>query len=232
MSRACLAVECPFRSLLEVRPVPLGGKVSPRSHGAMPVSRRPGMDSLVVRRTFSRPGALCSAAKPSSTVPKAKEKPREADNKMFRELERVGVVVVDHGSRRKESNEMFEEFVAMFAEQGPYHIVEAAHMELAHPSIHDAFARCVERGAHAVIVSPFFLFPGRHWKSDIPDLAAQASSALGGIPFLVTAPLGQHPLLLQVINDRIEHCLSRVEGSVAECDVCHGTGECVVRQGS
>ena len=35
--------------------------------------------------------------------------------------------------------------------------------ELAEPSIRDAFQSCVEQGAHRIIVSPFFLSPGRHW---------------------------------------------------------------------
>jgi len=37
------------------------------------------------------------------------------------------------------------------------------HQELAEPSIKDAFSLCVQQGAKRVVVSPFFLFPGRHW---------------------------------------------------------------------
>ena len=36
--------------------------------------------------------------------------------------------------------------------------------ELAEPSIRDSFASCVEQGAKRIVVSPFFLFPGRHWQ--------------------------------------------------------------------
>ncbi|KAE8710025.1 hypothetical protein F3Y22_tig00110328pilonHSYRG01131 [Hibiscus syriacus] len=86
--------------------------------------------------------------------------------------EKDGVIIVDHCSRRKESNLMLNEFVAIFREKTGYPIVEAAHMELAEPSIRDAFGLCVQRGAHRVIVSPFFLFPGRHWYQDIPSLTA------------------------------------------------------------
>jgi len=35
--------------------------------------------------------------------------------------------------------------------------------ELAEPSIRDAFQSCVQQGANRIIVSPFFLSPGRHW---------------------------------------------------------------------
>src|SRR5690606_11194870 len=77
--------------------------------------------------------------------------------------EHTGLVIVDHGSRRDESNQMLEDFVAMFRKLGDYRIVEPAHMELAEPSIATAFDRCVQRGAKRVVVAPYFLAPGRHW---------------------------------------------------------------------
>nr|GME11384.1 sirohydrochlorin ferrochelatase, chloroplastic-like isoform X1 [Ipomoea batatas] len=137
-----------------------------------------------------------------------------------------GVIIVDHGSRRKESNLMLNEFVAMFQDKTKYPIVEPAHMELAEPSIEDAFNSCVQQGARRIIVSPFFLFPGRHWKQDIPSLTAEAAKLHPGIPFIITAPLGAHELLVDVLNDRIDHCLSHIDGNADECSVCAGTGKC------
>ncbi|KAM0058121.1 putative sirohydrochlorin cobaltochelatase CbiX [Helianthus debilis subsp. tardiflorus] len=75
---------------------------------------------------------------------------------------RDGLIIVDHRSRRKESNLMLNELMTMFVEKTGYPIVEPAHM-LAEPSIRDALCSCVEKGADRVIVSPFFLFLGRHW---------------------------------------------------------------------
>ncbi|KAK6129337.1 hypothetical protein DH2020_036910 [Rehmannia glutinosa] len=137
-----------------------------------------------------------------------------------------GVIIVDHGSRRKESNLMLNEFVVMFKEKTKYPIVEPAHMELAEPSIKDAFGSCVQQGAQRVIVSPFFLFPGRHWHQDIPSLTAEAAKEHPGVSYLITAPLGLHELLVDVVNDRITYCLSHVAGEEDECSVCAGTGKC------
>ncbi|KNA24303.1 hypothetical protein SOVF_017090 [Spinacia oleracea] len=137
-----------------------------------------------------------------------------------------GVIIVDHGSRRKESNLLLNEFVLMFKSKTGYPIVEPAHMELAEPSIKDAFNSCVEQGANRVIISPFFLFPGRHWHQDIPSLADAAALEHPGINYLVTAPLGLHELLVDVVKDRIDYCLSHVAGKVEECAVCAGTGRC------
>jgi sirohydrochlorin ferrochelatase len=76
-------------------------------------------------------------------------------------------------------------------------------MELEEPSMATAFGRCVERGAKLVIVSPFFLLPGRHWTDDIPALAAQSAAKHAGVKYLVAAPLGPHPLLIEVLWRRI-----------------------------
>ncbi|CAK7356645.1 unnamed protein product [Dovyalis caffra] len=137
-----------------------------------------------------------------------------------------GLIIVDHGSRRKESNLMLNEFVAMFREKTRYPIVEPAHMELAEPSIRDAFGLCVQQGADRVILSPFFLFPGRHWHQDIPSLTAEAAKEHPGVSYIITAPLGLHKLLVDVVNDRINYCLSHVAGDANECAVCVGTNKC------
>ncbi len=137
-----------------------------------------------------------------------------------------GVVIVDHGSRRAQSNEMLHQFVDLYKQKTGHSIVEAAHMELAEPSISHAFDRCVEQGAKRVIICPYFFFPGRHWDRDIPALASKAAEKHVGIPYVVTAPIGLHELMVQVMKDRMEYCLSRVSGDVAECDMCKGTGRC------
>ena len=121
----------------------------------------------------------------------------------------LGVILVDHGSRRGESNDMLLDVVQQFAAATELPIVEPAHMELAEPSIATAFDRCVARGAKTVVVFPYFLLPGRHWHVDIPRLAAAAASKHPGVRFLVTAPFALHPLMSEVIGQRIEHCLAR-----------------------
>ncbi|XP_059450416.1 sirohydrochlorin ferrochelatase, chloroplastic isoform X2 [Corylus avellana] len=103
--------------------------------------------------------------------------------------ERDGVIIVDHGSRRKESNLMLNEFVAMFREKTGYPIVEPAHM-------------------------------------DIPSLTSEAAKEHPSVSYIITAPLGLHDLLVDVVNDRIEHCLSHVAGDAEECAVCAGTSKC------
>lgn len=140
-----------------------------------------------------------------------------------------GVILVDHGSRREESNQLLLRIVDMFQHETGYRIVEPAHMEIAQPDIATAFDRCVARGAQSIIVFPYFLLPGRHWDRDIPALVEQAAQKHPQVPFLVTAPLGLHPLMAEIIRERIDHCLKFAAGDVAACDVCHGTDKCRIR---
>lgn len=153
-------------------------------------------------------------------------------------MTKTAVILVDHGSRRAESNDMLLKVVELFRSRiaaggagADYAIVEPAHMELAEPSIGTAFDACVKRGATRVVVMPYFLLPGRHWAQDIPNLTAEAAKRHPGVEFLVTAPLGLHPLIAQVIESRIEHCLLHAAGKAGECDVCRGTGRCAMKSG-
>ncbi len=145
------------------------------------------------------------------------------------EPETTGVIVVDHGSRRTESNRRHEAFVAEWKPHSGYAIVEPAHMELSEPSIGTAFDACVDAGASTVVVVPYFLWPGNHWDRDIPELATEAAARHPGVPFLVTAPLGPHPLLMTIVDDRIRYCVAHAAGEVAECELCAGTGRCRMR---
>lgn len=136
----------------------------------------------------------------------------------------TGIVIVDHGSRRVESNEMLERIAELFAQRfaDKYAIVEPAHMELAEPTIATAYSRCVQRGATLVVVCPFFLGPGKHWTEDIPRLTADAAAAHPGTTYHITHPLGIDDLMLELIEKRIAFCLSN--GCV--CESCRNTDRC------
>jgi len=128
--------------------------------------------------------------------------------------DRVAVVIVDHGSRREASNAMLASVVDAFrrrSEDSPagrrFVAVEAAHMEIAEPSIATAVGRCVAEGATRVVVTPFFLAPGRHIQEDIPALVAEAARNYPGVALTVAQPLGTHPLALDILEARVDESL-------------------------
>jgi len=143
------------------------------------------------------------------------------------------IIIVDHGSRRDESNQMLEEVARLFAERfrQTHQIVEPAHMELAEPSIATAYSRCIERGATRVVVCPFFLGPGKHWTQDIPRLTREAAEKFPGSQYHVAPTLGIDDLILDLLAKRAEHC----EQNQYICDLCRGTprsGECLKEVGT
>ena len=88
-----------------------------------------------------------------------------------------------------------------------------------------------------MVISPYFLSPGRHWQEDLPALASAAAARHPGVSYLVSAPMGLHPLVAQVrrprcaaasrsrlrtqvLEQRVQHCLAHVEGRAPPCEVC------------
>ena len=113
------------------------------------------------------------------------------------------ILLVDHGSRRPESNAQLEEIARLVHAKGePGLVVRCAHMELAPPTIAEGFAACVEAGASFVVVHPYMLAPGRHAIEDIPRMVAEAAKAFPSVRFAVSAPLGVHAGLADAVLDR------------------------------
>ena len=127
----------------------------------------------------------------------------------------LGVIIVDHGSRKPESNRVVSDVASLFARNYPevFPIVEPAHMELAEPSIATAYARCVRRGARQIVVMPFFLGPGKHWSEDIPRLTAEATADFPDTRAAVAEPLGADDLLLRLVAKRLLGCLRQIESA-------------------
>lgn len=121
----------------------------------------------------------------------------------------LGIIIVDHGSRSEESNELLAAVAAAMGERfaEKYPIVEPAHMDMAEPSIAQAYARCVERGADEVVVLPYFLGPGKHCTQDIPRLTAQAAASFPHTRYRVASHLGIDKLMLELLDKRIGECL-------------------------
>lgn len=127
----------------------------------------------------------------------------------------VGVVIVDHGSRKAESNEMLLEFAALYRRVTARTLVEVAHMELAEPTIEQAVGRCVAAGARRVIVAPYFLSRGRHVQHDIPELVAAAAAAHPEVECVIAEPIGIDSLMAQLIENRVAAAEATAAGAAA-----------------
>jgi sirohydrochlorin ferrochelatase len=113
------------------------------------------------------------------------------------------ILLVDHGSRRAEANAQLERIAERVRQRVPDRLVEVAHMELAEPTVGGAIDACAAEGADEIVVHPFFLGPGRHTTDDIPELVAEAAARHPDLRVRVSAPLGEHPALVDAILARV-----------------------------
>lgn len=113
------------------------------------------------------------------------------------------LLLVDHGSKMPEANSLLEDVAAALRRRGGFDVVHAAHMELAAPSVGEAFDACVAAGAKDVTVAQFFLAPGRHSTQDIPRLAEAAAKRHPGVAWRVTDPLGASAHVVEALLERI-----------------------------
>jgi sirohydrochlorin ferrochelatase len=116
----------------------------------------------------------------------------------------LGIILVDHGSRVAAANEEFERLVRELGARRRLTICEPAHMELAPPTIAEAFERAVAAGADEILVHPYFLAMGRHASEDVPAQCAAAAARWPHVRWWLSAPLGTSPLIFDAIGERIE----------------------------
>ena len=123
---------------------------------------------------------------------------------------RTGVLVVGHGSRRREANDDVRDAAQAIGICGGFALVEPAFLEIEHPNIGEGFARLVERGANEIVVHPYFLSPGRHTRGDIPVEVQAAAAEHPGIRYRISEPLSGHPLVISASVERIRESVSSV----------------------
>ncbi|MBX6313143.1 MAG: hypothetical protein IRY99_09555 [Isosphaeraceae bacterium] len=115
----------------------------------------------------------------------------------------TAVLLIAHGSRHASANDDLHQLVARLAERGTYPIVEAAFLELAEPDIQAGGDRCVERGAARVLMVPYFLAAGVHLSRDLTAARDALARRHPGVEFRLGPPLGPHPLLERLVEERI-----------------------------
>jgi len=118
-------------------------------------------------------------------------------NPQLQQQRRIGILLIDHGSKRPASNEHIHAIAKMYEDRlnkattttttlststitsTTTTVVRAAHMEIANPSILDSLRNLFAADNVAkVICVPYFLSPGRHATEDVPNLIREARRIL------------------------------------------------------
>ena len=112
------------------------------------------------------------------------------------------LLLIAHGSRKAEANTDLAFVAEGLRARGWYPVVGVAYLELAEPTIAAGGAACVGQGATEVILLPYFLSAGVHARDDLEEARAELAARFPGVTFRLAEPLGRHPLLLDVVEQR------------------------------
>jgi sirohydrochlorin ferrochelatase len=114
----------------------------------------------------------------------------------------TALLLIAHGSRQAEANADLDHVARALRERGRA-IVEASYLELAEPDVEEGGRRCVSRGARRVVLVPYFLSAGVHVRRDLAAARQRLAQRFPAVEFLLAEPLGPHPLLVDVVEERV-----------------------------
>lgn len=113
------------------------------------------------------------------------------------------LILVAHGSRRKESNEEVRELVKKMAKTDhEYDFIGEAFLELADPLIPPAIEQSIANGAKEVVVMPYFLSEGRHVAKDVPKDVNEVIEKHPKIDIKIAPYLGKSEDIIKIIFDQ------------------------------
>ncbi len=124
----------------------------------------------------------------------------------------TAVLLIAHGSRHAPANDDLHRLAERLSAGAGYPIVEAAFLELAEPDIAEGGGRCVARGARRVLMVPYFLSAGVHLIRDLTAARDDLKARHPGCEFRLGPPLGPHPILDRLVEERIRETDSEAAG--------------------
>jgi sirohydrochlorin ferrochelatase len=117
--------------------------------------------------------------------------------------EQRGVLFVAHGTPLDEANAPIERLLRRVSDRTGYRQAGIGYLDCNQPDIPTAFDQLVATGVTHLTVLPYFLHLGRHVRSDLPTLFAEARQRHAGVDIQIAHHLDYDPLLAQVAAERI-----------------------------
>jgi sirohydrochlorin ferrochelatase len=138
------------------------------------------------------------------------------------------LLIVDRGSREPDVRHELEQICFLAKQRADYDHVDYSFLEVLPPFIPEGISQCMAAGINFITVMPYFLYPGMKLK-DTVKLSAKISRD-NNLKLVITKPLSYHPMMVQLIIDRIDalkksRCISQPD---RECDIVligHGSSD-------
>ena len=111
------------------------------------------------------------------------------------------LIILAHGSRRKESNLEIESLVKKIPlfKVKKFEVVMPAFLEFEKPSIIDAIDKCVRIGATKVTLLPYFLSAGVHITKDIPTEVEKSLQQNPNLKIKITDYFGSRDEIAEIL---------------------------------
>jgi precorrin-3B C17-methyltransferase len=127
------------------------------------------------------------------------------------------VLVMGRGGSDPDASSDFYKLTRLLWERTAYRSVEGCFIAIAKPSLPEGLERCRTLGARKIIVVPYLLFNGVLMKQ-FAEMVSRFAAEHPEIEVEIASQLGAHPLLVDMLTERIEETL---EGqSFSNCDNC------------
>lgn len=138
----------------------------------------------------------------------------------------IGVLIMDHGSKRSSSNQRLYHICEMYQSACPSnYVVKAAHMEIAQPSIPSQIEAFCSEGIKTIVCHPYFLSPGRHVLEDIPQIIDEAvdrlkrEKGMEDLQVILTDPVGSKlDWMVKLIGSMVDDALGEINNQDNEND--------------
>ena len=123
-------------------------------------------------------------------------------------MNKIGLILIAHGSRDQRWREPFEKLLADIKSGIRDDCIFLAYMDVASPTLHDAVSGAVKRGIKKLRVLPLFMAGGGHVEYDIPVQVEKVKGAFREVEIELLKPVGEIPEVYSAIRKTAISALS------------------------
>jgi len=113
------------------------------------------------------------------------------------------VVIVGHGSRVEENNELFRNLVEVLKERSDIRIDEAF-LSFGKPLLEKKLLEIYGEGIREVVIIPYLLYGGKHVEVHIPEIIKKVNDRHRDFTIDLDTILGLEPLILELLTTKIK----------------------------
>ncbi len=113
------------------------------------------------------------------------------------------IIIVGHGSKGEENNELFKNLVEVMRERSDIRIDEAF-LSFEEPRLEEKLLEVYREGIRKTIIIPYLLYGGKHVEVHIPEIIDRITERYDDFKIHLDSILGLEPLILDILSSKIE----------------------------